>query len=91
MRNLKLFDGYVAVDWSASSVPTQGENSIWLTVRGIGRTVEYENPATRQEAMGYIETLLRTATAAERRFLAVFDFLFGYPAGTAVALTGRAG
>ena len=89
--NMKLFDGYVAVDWSASSVPNQGENSIWLAVRGTGGTVEYENPATRQEAMEYIEALLRTATAAGRRLLCGFDFPFGYPAGTALALTGRAG
>ena len=89
--NMKLFDGYVAVDWSASSVPRRGENSIWLAVRGTGRTVEYENPATRQEAMEYIETLLRTATATGRRLLCGFDFPFGYPAGTALALTGRAG
>ena len=89
--NMKLFDGYVAVDWSASSVPRRGENSIWLAVRGTGRTVEYENPATRQEAMEYIETLLRIATATGRRLLCGFDFPFGYPAGTALALTGRAG
>ena len=88
---MKLFDEYVVVDWSASGVPKQGENSIWLAVGGTGRTVEYENPATRQEAMEYIETLLRTATAAGRRLLCGFDFPFGYPAGTALALTGRAG
>ena len=89
--NMKLFDGYVAVDWSASSRPKRGENSIWLAVRGAGRTVEYENPATRQQATEHIETLLRTATAAGRRLLCGFDFPFGYPAGTALAITGRAG
>ncbi len=89
--SMKLFDGYVAVDWSARSEPTRGENSIWLAVRGTGGTVEYENPATRQEAMERIETLLRTATAEGRRLLCGFDFPFGYPAGTAKALTGRAG
>ncbi|MDE0029283.1 MAG: HigA family addiction module antitoxin [Deltaproteobacteria bacterium] len=89
--NMKLFDRYVAVDWSASSRRERGENSIWLAVRGMGRRVEYKNPATRQEAMKYIETLLRTATAEGRRLLCGFDFPFGFPAGTAQALTGRAG
>ena len=71
--------------------PSRGENSIWLAVRGAGSTVECENPATRQEAMERIETLLKTATAAKHRLLCGFDFPFGYPAGTAQALTGQAG
>ena len=89
--SMKLFDGYMAVDWSASGEPKQGENSIWLAVRGVGRTVECENPATRQEAVERIETLLKTATAAGRRLLCGFDFPFGYPAGTAQALTPSPG
>ena len=86
---MKLFDGYMAVDWSASGEPKEGENSIWLAVRGVARTVECENPATRQEAVRSIETLLKTATEAGHRLLCGFDFPFGYPAGTAQALTGR--
>ena len=89
--SMRLFDGYLAVDWSAAGEPKQGENSIWLAVRGAGSTVECENPATRQEAIERIETLLKTATAAKHRLLCGFDFPFGYPAGTAQALTGQAG
>ena len=80
---MKLFDGYVAVDWSANGKPKQGKDSIWIAIRGVSGTEESENPATRREAVGRIERLLEKATAARRRLLVGFDFPFGYPAGTA--------
>ena len=86
-----LFDGYVAVDWSANGKPKQGRDSIWLAVRGWGGTEEPENPATRAEAVARIEGLLARATEAGRRLLCGFDFPFGYPAGTARMLTGQGG
>ena len=85
---MKLFDGYVAVDWSANGKPKQGKDSIWIAIRGVNGTEEPENPATRREAVGRIERLLEKATAAGRRLLVGFDFPFGYPAGTARMLTG---
>ena len=88
---MKLFDGYVAVDWSANGKPKQGKGSIWIAIRGVSGTEESENPATRWEAVGRIERLLEKATAARRRLLVGFDFPFGYPAGTARMLTGRDG
>ena len=88
---MTLFDGYVAVDWSANGVPKRGRDSIWLAVRGWGGTGEPENPATRAEAVGRIEELLANSTAAGRRLLLGFDFPFGYPAGTARMLTGHDG
>lgn len=58
---MKLFDGYVAVDWSASSVPKRGENSIWLAVGGMGNgdldwylDVSSEMPATVRQEEGLI-------------------------------------
>ena len=86
---MTLFDGYVAVDWSASNEPVCGANSIWIAVCDDRGPLELENPATRQEAMDSIETLLRTATDERRRLLCGFDFSFGYPEGTARKLTGR--
>ena len=66
---MKLFDGYVAVDWSANGKPKQGKDSIWIAIRGVNGTEEPENPATRREAVGRIERLLEKATAAGRRLL----------------------
>ena len=88
---MRLFDGYAAVDWSASGKPKQGKDSIWIAIRGVDGTKEHENPATRQEAVKWIERLLKRATAEGWRFLVGFDFPFGYPEGTARALTGRDG
>ena len=39
-----LFDGYVAADWSASSKPKTGEDSIWIAIRGWGEITEPEKP-----------------------------------------------
>ncbi len=84
-----LFDGYVAVDWSASGKPTTGENSVWIAVWDSGET-ETQNPSTRRQAVNQIEQLLRTASKEQRRLLCCFDFPFGYPEGTAQKLTGQA-
>ena len=86
---MPLFDGYVAVDWSASARPVQGANSIWIAVYDAGGMQELVNPPTRQNAMNRIDTLLNEATAEGRRLLCGFDFPFGYPERTARTLTGR--
>ena len=88
---MALFDGYVAVDWSANGRPKQGTDSIWIAVRGWGGTAEPANPATRAEAVARIEALIGSATEAGSRLLCGFDFPFGYPAGTARMPTGRGG
>ena len=88
---MTLFDGYVAVDWSANGIPKRGKDSIWLAIAGRVGIEKPENPATRAEAVIRIEALLTDATAAGRRLLLGFDFPFGYPAGTARMLTGRDG
>ena len=86
-----LFDGYVAVDWSARARPTpEGNrtNSIWIAtlIRGLARPLQHPN--TRHGAMVNIEALLREAKGAGYRLLFGFDFAFGYPEGTARMLTG---
>ena len=88
---MTLFDGYVAVDWSASAEPVCGENSIWIAVCDSHGPPNLENSCTRREAVIHIETLLSTATKEDRRLLCGFDFSFGYPEGTARMLTGRDG
>ena len=86
-----MFDGYVAVDWSARARLKRGANSIWIAVCDAHGAPTLENPATRREAMNRIETLLGEATKECRRLLCGFDFSFGYPKGTARMLTGRDG
>ena len=91
-----LFDRYLVVDWSAASVPKTGADSIWCALiarDGDSDGVELialENPATRAAAMAQITDILRGEVAAGRRVLAGFDFPFGYPAGVARRLCGRA-
>ena len=86
---MPLFNGYVAVDWSSKARRARGKDSVWIAVCGDRGPPELENPATRQEAMNNIETLLSKAAKENRRLLCGFDFPFGYPEGTARMLTGR--
>jgi hypothetical protein len=74
------FDRYVVVDWSASSRPSTGRDSIWIAV--LGRDAadpELANPSTRREAERRLEELVADRT----RTLVTVDASFGYPAGTA--------
>ena len=87
----RLFDRYVAVDWSASFKPARGSNSIWIAVCDADGSLALVNPGTRQEAMDHIEMLLDAANAEEGRLLCGFDVPFGYPEGTARMLTGIEG
>ena len=48
---MALFEGYLAVDWSANGKPKRGRDSIWLAMRGWGETAAPENHATRAEAV----------------------------------------
>ena len=86
--NTPLFDGYVAVNWSASVRRIRGPNSIWIAVCDA-RGVTLENPNTREKAVDRVETLLNQATQEGRRLLCGVDFSFGYPEGTARMLTDQ--
>lgn len=84
-----LFDAYVVVDWSASSVPKRGADSIWSHVRAPDAAVEPPiNHPTRAGAKAYLVEVLASLTG--RRVLVGFDLPYGYPAGFAAAsgLTG---
>lgn len=84
-----LFQGYVAVDWSAASDPVHGENSIWIAAllpdqyEDENQVVRFTNPRSRTQAMNYLNALLNEANARGNRLLCGFDFAYGYPLGTA--------
>ena len=56
------FDAYLMVDWSASSRPTIGADSIWYCLMVRAGTALHvaalENPSTRVTAMAQISNLL---------------------------------
>lgn len=87
---MTLFDAYLMVDWSASSEPNIGENSIWLTLltrtEASMRVEVLENPRTRSDAYVRIRQLLENSAARGLRILVGFDFPYGYPSGFAAAL-----
>ncbi len=94
---MPLFHTHVVVDWSARSRPspeTPTRDAIWwavarVTRRGI-RVRKPEYARTRHEALDRLADLIAGELDAGRRVLAGFDFPFGYPAGVAKHLTGRA-
>ncbi len=91
---MALFDRILIVDWSGAGVPVKGANSIWAClVRRSGDQVHLdwlENFATRHAFMQRLGVVVDEALAGGERLLCGFDFAFGYPAGTAERLTGRA-
>jgi precorrin-8X/cobalt-precorrin-8 methylmutase len=82
----QLFDRYVFVDWSASSKPSRGKDSIWFAAGSAAETSPPQNPATRDQATEELGALLIGAATRRERVLIGFDFSYGYPAGFAVAL-----
>ncbi len=92
---MPLFDRYLMIDWSASSAPALGVNSIWACLAGRGDdgelVLETQNFSTRSGLMAYLAQQVEDAIASNRRLLAGFDFAFGYPRGAAQALTGQPG
>ena len=83
-------DAYLMVDWSASSRPVTGGDSVWycLVVRTGDKhsVVALENPATRHRAVAEINDILRGLARREQMALVGFDFPYGYPTGFAAAL-----
>ena len=88
-----LFDTHIVVDWSARSVPSPARpvgDAIWWCAARDGTVGEPEYARTRHDAVRRLGAILARECAAGRRVLAGFDFPFGYPAGFAGRLTGRA-
>jgi hypothetical protein len=90
----RLFDAYIAVDWSSSSRrsrPRPTRDAIWVGERlapsVVDSTIIGESYfPTRLECRTYLrDRLLHHAKYGRRVFLG-FDFAYGYPAGFATAL-----
>jgi hypothetical protein len=82
------FDAYLAIDWSASTVPTTGADSVWwgrLEWNGRSPDLASGNCATREELATWLRAELE-GRLRDRRVLVGFDFPFGYPRGFAAAL-----
>jgi hypothetical protein len=79
-----LFDVYIFIDWSASSRPKLGMDSIWIGSgtyddNGILLVDEPINPRTRHQAEEEVRNLLLQHSRSHRRILVGFDFPYGYP------------
>ena len=89
---MQPFDTVIVVDWSAANVPSPARPSadaIWIAVaRENNCTVSYLR--TRAAAETALIGVLGAEAQSRRRVLVGFDFPFGYPAGFAERLTGRA-
>jgi hypothetical protein len=86
------FDAYVMIDWSASSVPNTGKDSIWWACvewAGSGARLSAANCSTRAELVEHLRSVL-AGSLREHRTLVGFDFPFGFPTGFGAAL-GHAG
>jgi len=81
-----LFDRYLVVDWSASSVPKRGKDSVWICTLSADGVPSTQNPATRRAAEGIVREALLQAVRQRERVLVGFDFPYSYPAGFASAL-----
>ena len=88
-----IFDTHIIVDWSARSKPSPArpsKDSIWWCAATDGVAGNPEYARTRHEAIDRLAAVLAAELDADRRTLVGFDFPFGYPAGVARDLTGRA-
>src|SRR6201986_5273410 len=90
MAATRLFQAYVMVDWSASSKPVTGSDSIWVGVlkRNVRFQMAFEahNPATRAAAETLLTDILVDLRRQSERTPVGFDFPLGFPRGTAAAL-----
>lgn len=88
--NQRLFQAYVAIDWSAASKPAAGADSIWIGVlkRNVRFQMAFEahNPATRVEAEKLLNAILDDLKRKRERAFVGFDFPLGFPRGSAAAL-----
>lgn len=88
----RLFDRYLAVDWSARSTPSPVQphkDALWWAWATPDGALEIGYARTRHRCAATLLQLLRQWQADKLRVLAGFDFSFGYPAGFAdAALSG---
>ena len=90
---MQPFDTFIAVDWSAASVPVKGANSIWISRRLAkpgGQGHRLLNFSTRFEAEAFLAHEIERSQSEGTRLLMGFDFPFGYPQGFAARLAAQA-
>ena len=93
---MPLFHTHIVVDWSARSKPSPAKptkDAIWWAVARIASRIKVDEPEyvrTRHEALDRLAGLIAGELDSGRRVLVGFDFPFGYPAGVAERLTGKA-
>ena len=93
---MPLFHTHIVVDWSARSKPSPAKptrDTIWWAVARVGGGIAVDEPEyvrTRSEALDRLARLIAGELDAGRRVLVGFDFPFGYPAGVAEHVTGKA-
>jgi|GEM_PF-78856 len=96
-----LFDTYIMVDWSAKDEPgprdskpdSQKKDNIWIgEAKRLGDGLSFSQTYCRTRARAYhhLEMRLQDLHREKSRVLVGFDFAFGYPAGFAELLTGKA-
>src|SRR5207249_2630241 len=95
MHNMtRLFDVYIAVDWSARSVPSPikpTKDAIWVGEKAALDVEDSTNCgesywSTRFACRSYLRERLLHHAHVKRRVFIGFDFGYGYPAGLAKAL-----
>jgi len=86
------FDTIAILDWSGGNDrgPTPKKDAIWVAVCRGGVVMPPVYLRNRAVAFDWLADLCESEIAAGRRLLAGFDFPFGYPAGFAAHLVGRA-
>jgi len=91
---MRLFDAYIAVDWSAKADRTREEpikDAIWVGEHFVDKggrphAVSEVYCRTRHCAERHVRSRLQFHLEAQRRVFLGFDFPYGYPAGFAAAL-----
>lgn len=91
---MRLFDVYMAVDWSSTSSPTSltpRRDALWLGESSVevatNSMVEHETYwRTRRQCVEHIQNRLLYHTGEGRRVFLGFDFAYGYPKGFSKAL-----
>lgn len=86
----RIFDAYLMVDWSSSSSPVIGNDSIWIAGGAWSdrafTLLSPLNVPTRLQAVEILREKLLLWRKEGKRVLVGLDFAFGYPAGFANAL-----
>ncbi len=79
-----MFTHYLMIDWSAASVPRLGSDSIWIAEVAAGQSgASTFNLPTRHAAFNWLYKRLCDGVEKGERVLVGWDFVQGYPHGTA--------